>query len=133
MYSFVATDWMWRVPGKGVWSTAAAAYVDDATWQAWLARTGQPFVPVCPADQAGAFTEQGLRESLRFYGLPLGDLAGPEERKAAILTRLAEIDAASVRPLRAIAKGEAAQADHNKLAALDAEADTLRAELAGLG
>jgi hypothetical protein len=53
-------------------------------------------------------------------------------RRAEILSRLTEIDAASVRPLRAIAQGEAVQADHTKLAALDAEASELRAELAGL-
>ena len=60
----------------------------------------------------------------------------PEElaadRKSAILARLAAIDAASIRPLRAIAQGEAVQADHDKLAALDAEAAELRAELAGM-
>ena len=61
----------------------------------------------------------------------------PEEIAAArrneILARLAEIDAASIRPLRAIAQGEAVQADHNKLTALDSEAAALRTELAGLG
>jgi hypothetical protein len=54
------------------------------------------------------------------------------QRKAEILARLAEIDAASIRSLRAIAQGEAVQADHTKLAALDSEAADLRAELAGL-
>jgi hypothetical protein len=54
-------------------------------------------------------------------------------RRAKILARLAEIDAVSIRPLRAIAQGEATQADRDKLAALDAEAAELRAELAGLG
>jgi hypothetical protein len=58
----------------------------------------------------------------------------PEElaarRRAEILVRLAKIDAASVRPLRAIAQGEDVQADHDKLAALDAEAAELRADLA---
>jgi hypothetical protein len=53
-------------------------------------------------------------------------------RKAVILARLSEIDAASVRPLRAIAQGEDVQADHDRLAALDGEAAGLRAELAGL-
>jgi hypothetical protein len=60
----------------------------------------------------------------------------PEElavvRRMEILARLAEIDAASVRPLRAIAQGEAVQADRDRLAELDAEAATLRTELAGL-
>ena len=54
-------------------------------------------------------------------------------RRMEILARLAAIDAASVRPLRAIAQGEAVQADHDKLTALDSEAADLRTELAGLG
>lgn len=53
-------------------------------------------------------------------------------RRAEILARLAQIDAASVRPLRAIVHGEAVQEDRDKLAVLDAEAETLRAELATL-
>lgn len=60
----------------------------------------------------------------------------PEEqaaqRRAQIMAQLAEIDAASVRPLRALVRGEAVQADTDKLAALDAEAEKLRAELAAL-
>ena len=49
------------------------------------------------------------------------------------MARLSKIDADSVRPLRAIVNGEAMQEDRDKLAALDAEAETLRAELAALG
>jgi hypothetical protein len=49
-----------------------------------------------------------------------------------ILTRLTEIDAASVRPLRAIAQGDAVQADRDRLAELDAEAADLRTELSVL-
>lgn len=59
-----------------------------------------------------------------------GELA--ERRKAEIMARLAEIDTASVRPLRAIAQGEAMQEDSDKLAVLDAEAAALRLELAAL-
>ncbi|MDR2573477.1 MAG: hypothetical protein LBC94_03890 [Desulfovibrio sp.] len=54
------------------------------------------------------------------------------QRRAEILARLAEIDAASVRPLRAIAQGDDMQTDHDKLAVLDAEAVALRTELAEL-
>lgn len=61
----------------------------------------------------------------------------PEEQdatsRAQILARLNQIDADSVRPLRAIVNGEAMQDDRDKLSALDAEAATLRAELAALG
>lgn len=58
-------------------------------------------------------------------------------RQDAIRTRLAEIDTMSVRPARAIsleiAKGGAPDAgDLARLADLEAEADALRTELAGL-
>jgi len=44
-------------------------------------------------------------------------------------TRLAEIDLESSRPLRAILAGTATQEDHDKLAALEAEAIQLRASI----
>lgn len=53
-------------------------------------------------------------------------------RRAALVERLAAVDLASVRPLRAVAAGTATDADRERLAALDAEATTLRAELAAL-
>lgn len=84
----------------------------------------------------------GQPHTIKDYGpLPEGWSATPPEptpdeqaaqRRARIMTRLAEIDAASVRPLRALVRGEAVQADTDKLAALDAEAEELRAELAAL-
>jgi hypothetical protein len=55
-----------------------------------------------------------------------------EHRRGAILTRLSQIDSASMRPLRAVASGAAAGADHDKIVALDAEAAGLRTELAAL-
>lgn len=57
---------------------------------------------------------------------------GVEKERMDILSRLDQIDAESIRPLRAIAQGEATDADHEKLAALDEEAQTLRAKLATL-
>lgn len=42
--------------------------------------------------------------------------------------RLERIDIESVRPLRAISNGADTQTDHDKLASLDNEAETLRAE-----
>lgn len=55
-----------------------------------------------------------------------------EQRKTEIMARLDGIDAASMRPLRAIARNEAVQNDMDKLAALDGEAAVLRSELAAL-
>lgn len=84
----------------------------------------------------------GTPQTIREYGpLPQGWSTTPPEpspedqaaqRRARIMARLAEIDAASVRPLRALVRGEAVQADTDKLATLDAEAEELRAELAAL-
>jgi hypothetical protein len=54
-----------------------------------------------------------------------------EQRKAEIQARLAEIDTASIRPLRAVADNTATDFDRQKLADLEAEAAALRAELAG--
>lgn len=64
-------------------------------------------------------------------------LSPAELRRLEILGRLAEIDAASARPLRdvvgALVAGQPApEFAAGKLAALEAEAATLRAELAGL-
>lgn len=55
-----------------------------------------------------------------------------EQRIAEIESRLTELDALSLRPLRAIAAGSAEQYDHDKLSELDAESETLRVELRGL-
>lgn len=73
------------------------------------------------------------------HGLPyLADPPPPTDaeltaqRIAAIDTRLAEIDTASVRPLRAIVDGSATEADAERLAAVESEAAALRAERASL-
>lgn len=72
-------------------------------------------------------------ESARLAALP-----GPvpptaaEVRAKEIRARLAAIDADSIRALRAKSAGKGRAADDTKLVALDAEADSLRAELAAL-
>lgn len=53
-------------------------------------------------------------------------------RRAAIMTRLDQIDAESVRPLRAHIAGSATSADDDKLKTLDEEARGLRQELSTL-
>lgn len=54
------------------------------------------------------------------------------ERRAEILGLLNDIDLQSVRPLRAQLAGVATEDDTTKLAALEAQAQTLRVELEGL-
>ena len=53
-------------------------------------------------------------------------------RRTEILAELYEIDHLSVRPLRAIIRGVGTDADNNKLATLEAQAEELRAKLAEL-
>ena len=55
-----------------------------------------------------------------------------DELREAILTKLAAIDAESVRPLRAINAGTDTAEDRDKLAELDVQAEVLRKELEGL-
>lgn len=55
-----------------------------------------------------------------------------QERRTAILAELADLDADSLRPLRAVAAGTGTAEDSDKLAALEQQAAILRAELAEL-
>lgn len=54
------------------------------------------------------------------------------KRRAEIIARLDEIDAASVRPLRAKLAGTATADDEARLAALEDEAAALRAEIGAM-
>jgi hypothetical protein len=114
----------WKIDDGRIWSADDAAFVAEAPAETNI-------TPLYSDGQPGGVDY--LRETIRFYGYALGELAGPEERKTAILARLAEIDLLSIRPLRAVADGSATDFDRQKLATLDAEAAELRAELAGLG
>lgn len=55
-----------------------------------------------------------------------------EQRKQAILSELADIDAKTTRPLRAILSDAGTKEDKKKLAELEAQAETLRTEFATL-
>ena len=55
-----------------------------------------------------------------------------EQHKQAILSELANIDAKTTRPLRAILSDAGTKEDKEKLAELEAQAETLRTELSSL-
>jgi hypothetical protein len=84
----------------------------------------------------GYIEMQGARPAPDYVAQPDGTWARPEStaepRLSEIAARLTEIDLASVRPLRAIAQGTVTDFDRAKLAALEAEAEELRAERAAL-
>ena len=67
-----------------------------------------------------------------FSPKPVDPAAEKALREAAIRTELDAIDLQSVRPLRAKLAGTATAEDEARLASLEAQAQTLRAELAGL-
>lgn len=63
--------------------------------------------------------------------IPKPGAAAPD-RRAEIEAELTAIDAASARPMRAIVGGTATQDDRDRLADLETQASTLRAELSAL-
>ena len=69
-------------------------------------------------------------------GKPVAVLPQPENpsvtRKREILALIEQLDLQSVRPLRAKVAGTATAEDETRLASLEAQAQTLRTELAGL-
>ena len=88
--NFFPEAWMWRLSDGRCWSTAKAGFVDEAEALAWAAGKGLATVPPSPVDTQGERSLEGLRQALAFYGLPLGELLGLEEVKAA---KIAQIDA----------------------------------------
>jgi hypothetical protein len=95
------------------------AYESDGSQDAWI-KPGLTSITEAEADE--------LRKPP-----PLTPEQLVEQHRAEIIARLAEIDIASIRPLRAIADGTATDFDREKLAALEAEAEALRGELAEQG
>lgn len=63
---------------------------------------------------------------------PVPEELAKQTQRQTLLESLAEIDVASARPLRALAAGTATAEDHEKLAKLEAQAVSLRHELAVL-
>ena len=85
MYKFVECDWMWQLDDGRIWSTASGTFVADAVAQKWALERGIDVIQASPVDTAGQHSEQGLREALVFYGLPLGQLATQAEQDTASL------------------------------------------------
>lgn len=77
----------YRLSDGRIWDVSAAAYVseDAPEVKAYLA-AGHAF-GVAP-DESGALSEDGLRQTLAFYGLPLGKLVTLDEARAAAIASL---------------------------------------------
>lgn len=110
-----------KVSGR-VYGSAADAETDadDPGYQAWLAEGRRP-TPY-PKDENGAESEGELMAVLRPFGLG---------RVNRLMLELEALDAASIRPLRALADGSGDPADLARLAEIEDRAARLRAEIGG--
>ena len=91
---------------------------DDPAYQAWLAAGGRP-TPY-PKDENGTECFDELMSVLKPYGLG---------RVNRLMLELQALDAASIRPLRALADGSEAPGDRARLEEIESRAARLRAEL----
>lgn len=82
---FVPHNWRWKLEDGRIWSTKHAAFVAEDEAVAWAESNNMTYIPPAPADTLGQHSEQGLREALEFYGLPLGKLATQAEQDSASL------------------------------------------------
>ena len=104
-----------RVYGSAADKETAA---DDPDYRAWLEAGGQP-TPY-PKDAGGAESFDEMMLVLKPYGLG---------RVNRLRAELEALDAASIRPLRALADGSASPEDRTRLAELETRAAQLRSEL----
>lgn len=81
-------NWRWKLEDGRVWSTKHAAFVEEDEAVAWAEAHNMAYIPPSPADPQGQHSEQGLREALGFYGLPLGVLMPLAEAQAAKRTSI---------------------------------------------
>lgn len=126
---------IYRYAEDGVLLGEGVADVCPLTPGVWLvpAQATAEKPPTVPAGKRARFSAAGwLLEAVpEPEALPVPPTAA-QLRAREITGRLAAVDAASIRALRAKAAGKGKAADDTKLTALDTEADTLRAELAAL-
>lgn len=96
--TFNKNDWVWKLNDGRYWSTAKTAFITEAEAQEWLENQqyGLMAIQPSPKDAQGHSSVEGLVENLHFYGLPLGELASPDELFAmlrqACETRLSQTD-----------------------------------------
>lgn len=102
----------------------------------YLSPTHGPHVgdPIYPDDQEHPAEGFDQVAAAWYAGAEDRELARQrDDRIAAARSRLAALDAAAVRPLRAVVAGTATDADHTRLAEIEAEAQKLREALAKEG
>lgn len=132
---FNGLDPYWLIDTGQIYRPAQGAFVTDAPEEAvetlYSKKTGVGEMVV--ADKAFLRLEV-LAGIARGNAWILNDeLKTAADRRADIQAQLDAIDNASIRPQRAVSTGKGTPDDEAKLAALEAEAEALRAELAALG
>ena len=121
----------WQIDDGRVYGAAEADFVDG---EAICGQIVALYADTSDTENLVVADAAFLRETVLFYGFPLAEvLKTDEDRRADILARLDAVDTATIRPQRSISTGKGTPEDQAKLAALEAEAEALRAELAALG
>lgn len=110
----------WTLDSGRVYGSAAdtETEAEHPAYLAWLKAGGQP-TPY-PKDESGRESFDELMAVLKPYGLG---------RVNRLRLELEALDAAGIRPLRAMLAGAATDADRSRLADIEARAASLRAEL----
>lgn len=131
--NFAKNDWYWQLDDNGdtrVWSTKAAAFVDEKVALDWLKSSGaadDAKLPKSPVDSTPQrkHSVQGLREAIIFYGLELGELMTNNEK---IFAQIAVLEAKQTdRMIRGAALG--IEEDKKMLGDIEAQIAALRAQL----
>jgi hypothetical protein len=111
--------YFWQINDGRIWSAEAAKFVEAVP-------EGAELTPLYDSGQPAGL--ECLRETIRFYGYGLGELAAPAER---ILAQIAALEAdQTARMTRGAALGK--PEDLARLGEIAAGIAALRAELAGL-
>ena len=81
-------NWRYKLNDGRIFNSAIAKFTTEEEAQEWAKQRGIGRIPDGPYDEKGESSAEGLRQELARFGLPLGELLGLEESRAAALARL---------------------------------------------
>ena len=87
---YTPSDWCFKIEDGRIFASKTASFITEEEALAWAEARGINRIPDGPYDEQGESSAEGLRQELVRFGLPLGELLGLEEVKAA---KIAQIDA----------------------------------------
>ena len=87
---YTPENWRYKLNEGRIFNSATGSFTTEEEAQEWEKKRGIGRIPDGPYDEHGESSAEGLRQELVRFGLPLGELLGLEEVKAA---KIAQIDA----------------------------------------